>query len=374
MKNINFAEPLIGIEEKRNIIDAIDSKWLGKGKYIEEFEKKFSKVLNVKNSISVNNGTNAFLLILMHLNVKPGDEIIVPSLCYISPIHMIKLLGATPVVADIDIDSYQICPSNIKKKISKKTKAILMIHNFGSLCRFKDICKIADTKNIPIIEDMSEAIFSKIKNNFTGPNKSKKTKIISFSSLHSTKTITTGEGGIIFTNSNKISKNLKNLRDHGVKKGDAYCYKQIGGNFRMSNLLASLGLAKLSKIKNIIKKKTELNDFYNSKFKNLKGCILQKEELHSSPIKWSYVIKFNNSNLVKKIIKMLNIKNTVVRPSFRPLNEFKYLNLYKHKSCSEKDFINAKKICPQLILLPMHLNLKKNQALIIYNKINTLLR
>ena len=122
MKNINFAEPLIGIEEKRNIINAIDSKWLGKGKYVEEFEKKFSRALNAKNSISVNNGTNAFLLILMHLKIKPGDEIIVPSLCYISPIHMIKLLGATPVVADIDTDSYQVCPTNIKKKSLIKQK------------------------------------------------------------------------------------------------------------------------------------------------------------------------------------------------------------------------------------------------------------
>ncbi len=374
MKDINFAEPLIGFEEKKNIIDAIDSKWLGKGKYVEQFEKKFSKALNVKNSISVNNGTNAFLLILMHLKIKPGDEIIVPSLCYISPIHMIKLLGATPVIVDVDSDSYQICPSNIKKKISSKTKAILMIHNFGSICKYVDICKIADAKKIQIIEDMSESIFSKIKNNFLGSNKSKKTKIISFSSLHSTKTITTGEGGIIFTNSNAISENLKNLRDHGVKKGKAYSYKQIGGNFRMSNLLASLGVAQLSKIKNIIKKKEELNDYYNSKFKNLKGCILQKEELYSKPIKWSYVVRFENSNLVKKIIRNLNIENTVVRPSFRPLDEFKYLNVYKYKINNKKDFINAKKICSQLILLPMHLNLKKNQALKIYNKINILLK
>ena len=122
MKDINFAEPLIGFEEKKNIIDAIDSKWLGKGKYVEQFEKKFSKALNVKNSISVNNGTNAFLLILMHLKIKPGDEIIVPSLCYISPIHMIKLLGATPVIVDVDSDSYQICPSNIKKRFPVKQK------------------------------------------------------------------------------------------------------------------------------------------------------------------------------------------------------------------------------------------------------------
>ena len=190
MKNINFAEPLIGFKEKRNIIDAINSKWLGKGKYVEEFEKKFSKTLNVKNSISVNNGTNAFLLILMHLKIKPGDEIIVPSLCYISPIHMIKLLGATPIIADVNSDSYQICPINIQKKISKKTKAILMIHNYGSVCEYKDICKVANKKGIQIIEDMSETIFSKINNIFLGSNKSKKTKIISFSSLHSTKTIT----------------------------------------------------------------------------------------------------------------------------------------------------------------------------------------
>ena len=372
MKNINFAEPLIGAEEKRNIINAIDSKWLGKGKYVEDFERKFSKALNVRNSISVNNGTNAFLLILMHLKIKPGDEIIVPSLCYISPIHMIKLVGAIPIVADIDADNYQINPINIKKKISKKTKAILMIHNFGSVCRYNDICKIAETKDIQIIEDISESIFSKIKDNFLGSNNNKKTKIISFSSLHSTKTITTGEGGIIFTNSNKISEDLKNLRDHGIKKGKAYCYKQVGGNFRMSNLLASLGLAQLSKINKIIKKKKELNKYYNSRFINLKGCTLQKEELYSKPIKWSYVINFDNVNLVKKIIKKLNQNNTVVRPSFRPLNEFKYLNLYRQKKNNKKDFVNAKKVCSKLILLPMHLNLKNKQALIIFNRIKNL--
>ena len=140
----------------------------------------------------------------------------------------------------------------------------------------------------------------------------------------------------------------------------------------MSNLLASLGLAQLSKINKIIKKKKELNKYYNSRFINLKGCTLQKEELYSKPIKWSYVINFDNVNLVKKIIKKLNQNNTVVRPSFRPLNEFKYLNLYRQKKNNKKDFVNAKKVCSKLILLPMHLNLKNKQALIIFNRIKNL--
>ena len=143
MKKINFASPVIGRLEKKNILKAINSRWLAKGIYVEKLEKRFCQILKSKYSISVNNGTNAMLLILMHLGIKRNDEIIVPSLCYVSPIHMIKLIGAVPIVTDINLETFQINYKKIEKKISKKTKAILMIHNYGGLCDCEKIHKIA---------------------------------------------------------------------------------------------------------------------------------------------------------------------------------------------------------------------------------------
>ena len=210
MKKINFASPVIDKVEKTNILKALSSGWLAKGAYVEKLEKRICQVLKSKYSISVNNGTNAMLLILMHLGIKRNDEIIVPSLCYVSPIHMIKLIGAVPIVADVDLETFQINYNKIEKRISKKTKAILMIHNYGGLCNCEKIHKIALKYNLTIIEDFSESLLSRFDNKFLGgQQKNSKLKIISFSSLHATKSLTTGEGGIITTNSKKTCLNIK---------------------------------------------------------------------------------------------------------------------------------------------------------------------
>ena len=161
MKKINFAYPIIGEMEKKNILKALSSGWLAKGAYVERLEKRICQVLKSKYSISVNNGTSAMLLILMHLKIKRNDEIIVPSLCYISPIHMIKLMGALPIVADVNLKTFQIDYKKIEEKISKRTKAILMVHNFGGLCDCENIYKIAQKYNLTIIEDFSESLLSK---------------------------------------------------------------------------------------------------------------------------------------------------------------------------------------------------------------------
>lgn len=168
MKNINFAEPYLGSLEVKNCNIALKSGWLSKGKYVGLFEKKFSKVIGSKFSVSVNNGTNAFLLILMHLKINPGDEIIVPSFCYISPIHIIKLIGAIPIVADVDLNTFQIDSEKIIKKISKKTKAILVVHSYGGIADIVSIKNIADKFKITILEDFSESIFTKFDKKYIG--------------------------------------------------------------------------------------------------------------------------------------------------------------------------------------------------------------
>ena len=369
MKNIKFVDPLTTNLEKKNLNTALKSGWLSHGPYVENFEKKFSKLLNSKYSISVNNGTNAMLLILMALNFKRGDEILVPSLCYVSPIHMLKIFGLVPVPVDIELNNLQINVDQIEKKIRKKTKAILLIHNYGSICDLKKIKKIAKKKSLYIIEDVSEVLFSKQNNNFVGNcNWYDNEKIISYASLHASKTLIAGEGGIINTNSKKISSKLKILRNHG-QKGKPYFYAMTGGNFRLSNLLASISYSQLLRVREIIKKKQILNSIYKKKLSNNVKFSLMSDPKNFKSIKWGFPILFNKNKDKENIMKILNRNSILCRPGFYSLSKLKHLKIFKNKLTSKLDFKNAEIANKNLIVLPMHSKIKVSDVNKICKKI-----
>jgi perosamine synthetase len=249
-----------------------------------------------------------------------------------------------------------------------------MVHNFGGLCDCENIYKIAQKYNLTIIEDFSESLLSKFNNKFLGgQQKNSKLKIISFSSLHATKTITTGEGGIITTNSQKTCFNIKNLRDHGINKYKAYHYKQIGGNFRLSNILAAMGYAQLSRVNQIIKKKREINNLYIKNLKNIEGIKLQKDLIESNPVKWGFPVRLHNSFYVKKIIRELKKINIKAIPAFISFNKFKYLKIYYNKNNNKSDFKNSELLQNSLVVLPLNLKLTKNDIIFICKNIKKIL-
>ena len=372
MSNLKFVNPQITKIEKENLRKAINSGWLSDGPYVEKFEKKLSDIMGVKFGISVNNGTNAILLILMSLNLKRGDEIIVPSFCYISPIHMIKLMGFKPIPVDIKLDNLQIDTDRVLKKINKKTKAILLIHNYGSVCNLKEIIKIAHKKKLFIIEDTSEVILSKSNKYFVGDCRGyNKEKYISYSSFHASKTIIAGEGGIIMTNSKKISSKLKILRNHGQRGKKAYFYEMIGGNFRLSNLLASIGYSQLLRINKILQKKKDLDNCYRKNLSNNSNFTLMKDPKNFSSIKFGFPILLKNEKDKKNIMKILNKSSIVCRPGFYSLNRLKHLNIYQNKKSSKLDFKNAEIATNNVVVLPMHNKLRNYELKSICSKINS---
>ena len=369
MKNIKFVDPLVTNLEKKNLNHALKSGWLSHGPYVENFEKKFSRLMNSKYSISVNNGTNAILLILMSLNFKRGDEILVPSFCYISPIHMLKILGLVPVPVDIELSNLQINTDQIKKKITKKTKAILLIHNYGSICDLKKIKKIAEKKSLFIIEDVSEVLFSKQNNNFVGNcNWFNSEKIISYASLHASKTLIAGEGGIIITNSKRTSLKLKLLRNHG-QKGKPYFYEMTGGNFRLSNLLASIGYSQLLRVNEIIKKKHILNSVYKKKLSKNTKFSLMADPKNFKSIKWGFPILLKKQKDKVNIMKILNKNSTICRPGFYSLNKLKHLKIFKNNQTLKSEFKNAEIANKNVLILPMHSKMNTNDVEKICKKI-----
>ena len=371
MNKIKFVDPSVTHVEKKNLNKALKGGWLSFGSYVKNLENKICKITKVKNCISVNNGTNAILLILMSLNFKKGDEVIVPSFCYISPVHMLKLMGLVPVPVDIELHNLQINTDDIEKKISKKTKAILLIHNYGSICNLDKVKKIAQKKNLFIIEDISEVLLSKQNNNYVG-NCSwyNKEKIISYASLHASKTLIAGEGGIIMTNSKKISSKLRILRNHGQKGKKAYFYEMTGGNFRLSNLLASIGYSQLLRLNEILQKKKKLDNCYKRNLSKNSNLSLMEEPKKFSPIKFGFPILFKKEGVRDKIMKILNRNSTLCRPSFYSLNRLKHLNIYKNKKSSKQDFKKAEIATDNVLVLPIHNNLGTKEVASICLKIN----
>tara|TARA_B100000929_G_C15411343_1_gene388070 strand:- start:146 stop:940 length:795 start_codon:yes stop_codon:yes gene_type:complete len=255
-------------------------------------------------------------------------------------------------------------PFDIEKKITKKTKLILMIHNYGNLCEIKRIKNIAIKYKIMVLEDFAEAIFSKLNNTYAG-----KFGKISCCSFHATKTLTTGEGGMVFTDSLKLFSKMKKIREHGYKdKSVAYSYEAIGLNFKMSNILASIGLAQLFRKKKIISKRVQLYKLYKKNLKNNKFIIFPKNQLNEESVMWSAPINIliNKKINAHRLMKILKSKKIDAKPSFKSLINNHHLKL-KDKKKTHK----SKNFADNILLLPLNSKMSTKKVLEVCKTINS---
>ena len=280
MKHIVFGKPPIGREEINFVTKVIKSKWMGSGQITQDFENKFRKFKNSKYAISTNSCTSALYLALKYSGVKPGDEVITTPMTFVSTINSIIHVGAKPILADVDPLSFNIDPFEIKKKITKKTKALLIVHLAGLPCEMNEILKIVKKKKLILIEDCAHAIESKYQNKHLG----------NFGdagcfSFYSTKNITTGEGGMLICNKKNIYEKSKIARLHGLsrdawkrylpnnvrnkKKFEHYDVEEVGHKFNMIDLNASIGIAQLKKIEKHWRERKKLFEIYEKELKNL---------------------------------------------------------------------------------------------------------
>ncbi|MEM4522680.1 MAG: DegT/DnrJ/EryC1/StrS aminotransferase family protein, partial [Nitrososphaeria archaeon] len=256
--NYPVAEPEIGDEELKNVIEAVKSGWVSsKGRFIDEFESSFAKYVGVKYGIATSNGTAALHLALAGLNIGSDDEVIVPDLTFAATINAVLYTRAKPVIVDINPEYWCIDPTKLEKAITSKTKAIILVHLYGHPCDMEPIMEIAEQHNLYVIEDVAEAHGAEYKGRKVGSFGH-----ISCFSFYGNKVITTGEGGMCLTNDREIAERIKILRDHGMSPEKRYWHDVIGFNYRMTNLQAALGLAQLGKIERFIEKKREIAKKY----------------------------------------------------------------------------------------------------------------
>jgi len=245
---IRLARPFIPQEAIDRVVEVLKSGNLVQGKYVKEFENTLRDYLNVKNAIVVSSGTAALHLALLALGIKEGDEVIVPAFTFPATANVVELVGAKPVFVDINLSDYCIDTSKIEEVITKRTKAIIPVHEFGQAAKMDEIIKIAEQYNLKIVEDAACALGAEFEDQKVGTFGE-----LGCFSFHPRKAITTGEGGVVITNNDKLAEKIRSLRNHGISfRNGEPDFVYAGLNYRMTDFQAALGLHQFYEIDNII--------------------------------------------------------------------------------------------------------------------------
>ena len=341
MCRIPIAEPEIGEEELKNVMEAVKSGWVSsKGKFISEFEERFAEYIGVKYGVATSSGTTALHLALVALGVKKGDEVIIPTLTFAAVANAVIYTGAKLVFVDSHPDYWCIDPEKIEEKITRKTKAIIPVHLYGHPCDMDIILKMAGEYGLYVIEDCAEAHGAEYRGRKVGSFSD-----ISCFSFYGNKIITTGEGGMCLTNDERLAEKMKILRDHGMKPDRKYWHEVIGFNYRMTNLQAALGVAQLEKMEKFVQKKIEIAETYNSLLKNVDGITLPPKMPWARNVYWLYSILVDKSSYGldrdELIVKLLE-RGIETRRFFYPLHIMPPYRTYAHGEYSVAENLSSK--------------------------------
>jgi perosamine synthetase len=319
MKKIPVSEPLIGSNELKHVIKAMDEKAISGfyGSAIGEFEGSFAKYCECDFGVSVTSGTTALHLALASLNIGKGDEVLVSTLTNMATFFAVLYQGAKPIPIDIEIDTLNIDPSKLEEKITSKTKAILVVHLFGHPVDMDPILEIANKYDLKVIEDCAQAHGATYKGRKVGSLGD-----IGCFSFYANKIITTGEGGMLTTNEKEINERARSLKSLAFGKNNKFMHTNIGFNYRMTNLQAAVGCAQMERIEHIIQSKIRLATAYNSNLKNEKLLVLPIQKDYAKNIYWMYHLSLDPSiaSYRKKIMDDLKEKGVETREGFIPFN------------------------------------------------------
>lgn len=261
---IHVYEPDLKGREREYLIDAFDSSWISsRGGYLEKFEAACADLTGVPFVATVSNGTVALHLALHCLDLKVGDEVIVPSMTYIASVNTITQTGATPVFVDSNADDWQVDCGRVAEAITPRTKAILPVHLYGGACDMDELVQLAQRENIKIVEDCAEALGTTYKGRHVGSFGD-----VGTFSFFGNKTITTGEGGLVVTSNADLHRKMTIVKGQGQDPARRYWHSELGFNYRMTNLCAAIGLAQIERIDAILDRKRAIARRYRDNLKN----------------------------------------------------------------------------------------------------------
>ena len=368
-------EPWISNDDKKIVGKTLNQSMLTLGPQLEKFESNFCKYTKSKYAIAVSNCTAALHLSLKAIGIKEKDEVIIPDLTFVADANAILSCNAKPTIVDINKNNFFLSIPNLKKNITKNTKAIIPVHIYGQVCNIEDVLDVAQDYNLKIIEDCAHAIGTFHKSKHVGMFG--QTGCFSF---YPTKNITTAEGGMVITNSKKIAEKIKQLRSHGMSKSLKSRYSseypwifeisEAGYNYRLDEIRSALGISQLKRIKKINQLRKDAATYYHARLQGISGIILPEmvndntHSYHLYTIRVTKSFKLSRNQLFKKL-KEEGIRTTVY---WMPIHKYSAYKKYS-KSSNVK---NTTKIYNEILALPLFPNITKKHQDKVINIIKSL--
>jgi perosamine synthetase len=360
-KDIPIAGPWITQKEVALVADAAQNAWYGRaGEYNDRFEKAFAKFVGADFATSLPSCTSAIHLALAALGIGPGDEVVVPDVTWIASVAPVLYVGATPVFADIRPDTWCLCHQSLEECITKKTRAVIAVDLYGSMPDMDSISAVCRKHGLALVEDAAEAIGSEYKGRAAGSF-----GLAGVFSFHGSKTLTTGEGGMLVTNDSSLFSRVLFLRDHGRDPGDIMFFnREVAYKYKMSSLQAALGLAQLERIDELVSKKREIFSWYRQKLAAVDGLCLNAEPAGVKNSYWMSTIVLDKAlGLTKEsLMAKLKEKGVMTRPFFHPLSAIPAFKEHPQAELARKRNKTAYRIAPFGLNLPSALSLAKDDA------------
>ena len=350
-KMIRLAYPDLSFKEvSKELNKVIDSGWLTKGPKTEEFEAAAKKYLKVTEAIAVSSGTAALHLSLLALGIGRGDEVIVPDFTFPAAANVVEIVGAKAILADIDRDTLNIDPSNMRKKINSRTRAVIPVHQFGYPADMDEIMSIAGKHGLFIIEDAACAFGAKYRGRMCGSIGD-----LGCFSFHPRKVVSTGEGGLITTDDKKLAKSIRMYREHGMEIcGNDRIFSAAGLNYRISEVSSVLGIAQVKKIEKIISDRLALARSFRKAIGSINGIRVMPGSVASGyrHVYQSFIIAVEGKKDMTGLLSHLRKKGIEATVSNIVIHRQPYYS--KKYALKDGDFAGSVWAYEHCIALPFH--------------------
>ena len=318
-KSIPIAKPDLNGCEEQYVLKALRSTWISSsGEFLDSFEEEFATLCDAGTAIGVCNGTIALHLALLALDVRPGDEVLVPSLTYIATANAVRYVGAEPVFVDVDPTTWCIDPDKLEEQITPRTRGIIGVHLYGHPADMDRINHLAAIHGLWVVEDAAEAHTARYKNRLVGSL----AKVATFS-FFGNKILTSGEGGALTLNDPQLAKRMRALRGQGMDPQRRYYFPIVGYNFRMTNIAAAILCAQIERVDELLGRRKAICEQYRSLLDGVPGIGFQPKASWADPAPWMFCLTVDTEEFGMsrdELISYLGKRKVETRPFFIPLH------------------------------------------------------
>ncbi len=351
MQYIPWAKPEFWGNEKQYVLEALNSTWISGGPFVDRLEQEVARRTGIAHALTACNGTAALHMAFLAHRIGKGDEVIVPGFAFMAAANVALQLGAKPVFAEVHPETWCMTAADIEPRLSPRTKLIVPVHTYGNVCSMADILSLAQSKNLPVIEDAAEAFLCRYRGRFAGTMGT-----VGTFSFHATKTITTGEGGMAITDDGRLHEAMYLYRNHGMLRKTYYWHELAGNNFRMTNMQAALGCAQMESAERIISERKRVQAQYIAQLSEFAGLSLQYFEPDVDAVLWAMAARLDERaypqgrDAIMDALKRLQIET---RPGFYAASAMDFYGS-PHLPISEG-------LSRQVISLPSYASLRDDQ-------------